>query len=98
MVSNPFKGLSHAVKKAGKAVASSVIGAGAGLLHTASEAAQSGSHFVSRTFIAAVKGAEGEFKAAEDKIQRIVGSGEEAASSRWQGRKFRSMGTSSARW
>jgi hypothetical protein len=92
MASNPFKGISHAVKKAGEAFASSVTGAGAALLHTASEAAQSVGHFVSRTFLAAVKNAEGEFKAAEGEIQRIVDSGEEVALKSLAGKKVQEYG------
>ena len=74
MESNSFKGIGHAVKKAGEAVASSITGARATLLHTVSGAAQSGGHFVSRTFHSAVKDAEGEFKAAKNEIQRVVDS------------------------
>ncbi len=79
MASNLFQGVSHAVKKAGEAVASTVTGAGATLLHTTAGAVQSGGHFVSRTFHSAVKDAEEEFEAAKNEIQRAVDSGEEAA-------------------
>jgi hypothetical protein len=89
MASNPFKGISHAVKKAGETVASTVTGAGATLLHTASGATQSGGHFVSRTFHSAVKNAEGEFKAAKDEIQRVVDSGEEATFRSLAGKKVK---------
>jgi hypothetical protein len=83
----PIKDLGHALKKAGETVASSVTRSGAALLHTASEATQSGGHFVSRTFLSAVKDAEAEFKAAGDGIQRIVDSGQEVALKSLAGKK-----------
>ena len=66
----PIKFIGHALKRAGKTVESGVTGAGSALLHADSEAAQSGGHFMSGTFYAAVKDAEKEFKAAEDEIQQ----------------------------
>jgi len=89
MDKNPFKGISHAVKKAGESVASGVTGAGATLLQTVSGAAQSGGHFVSRVLHSAVKDAEGEFKAAKDEVQRGVNSEEEAALKSLAGKKVR---------
>ncbi len=89
MDSNPFEDISHAVKKAGEAVASGVTGAGAILQHTASGAAQSGSHFVSRALHSPVKDAEGEFKAAKDQIQRVVDSDEEAILKSLAGKQVR---------
>jgi len=48
MAFDRFKSISHAVKKAGETVASTVTGAAATVLQAGSGVAQSGGHFVSR--------------------------------------------------
>jgi hypothetical protein len=74
MVSDPFENITHAVKKAGETVASTVIGAATTVLHVVSDAAQSGGPFVSKTFHCAVKDAKEELDAAQREIQSVVNS------------------------
>ncbi len=78
MAFDPFKSVSHAVKKAGETVASTVTSAATTMLHVGSGFAQSGGHFVSNTFHNAVKDAEEELNAAKNEIQSVVNSGQEA--------------------
>jgi LysM repeat protein len=78
MAIDPLKGISHAVKKAGETVASTVTSAATTMLHMSSDVAQSSGHFVSNTFHHAVKDAEKEFNTAKKEIQSIVNSGQEA--------------------
>ncbi len=89
MVFDPFKSVSHAVKKAGEAVASTVTGSATTMLHMGSGVAQSGGHFVSNTFHYAVKDAEKAFDAAKNEIQNVVNSGQEAAVKSLAGKKVR---------
>ena len=77
MAIDPLKGISHAVKKAGEAVASTVTSATKTMLHMGSGVAQFSGHFVSNTFHYAVKDAEKEFHTAKKEIQSIVNSGQE---------------------
>ncbi len=78
MVSDPFKSITDAVKKAGETVAATVTTTATTVLHMASGTAQSGGHFVSNTFHEAVKDAKKEFDAAQKEIQSVVNSGHEA--------------------
>jgi len=74
---DPFKNITHAVKKAGETVASTVTSAAATIVNVGSDVAQSGGHFVSNTFHYAVKDAEKEFSAARNEIQSVLNSGQE---------------------
>ena len=78
MAIDPLKGISHALKKAGETVASTVTSAATTMLHMSSDVAQFSGHFVSNTFHHAVKDAEKEFNTAKKEIQSIVNSGQEA--------------------
>ena len=75
---DPLKGISHAVKKAGETVESTVTSAATTMLHIGSDVAQLSGHFVSNTFHSAVKDAEKEFNTAKKEIQYIVNSDQEA--------------------
>ena len=87
MALNSFKAIGHAMEKMGVIVTSTVTGAGATLLQTASGATQAGGNFVSRTFHLAVKEAEEEFNAVKYQIQRVSDSEEEAILTLLAGKK-----------